>query len=371
MQSSLGSSGQNVFVTKLDLSLTTEVYSTYLGQSSKAMVGVGSNSSGLGTTLAAGNSAIAVDASKNVYIAGQASSGFPTTAGAVQGTCPVNCAFVAKLDAAGSSLLYATYLGPTSGGSLAYAAAVAVDGFQNIYVGGTTSAGYPEVNSLQSCNASPNYLQGYVSEIDASGALTFSTCLGNNGSIVDLVLDSAQNVDLVGYSDATLMLKNPIQSNLSGFGGAFIAAINPNSHSPSLLFSSFMGSGKEGESFGGVGVDSSGKIYAAGTVFDYSVPPSFPVFNALQPTVPLNPGYTAAGFVMKISPTDAAAAALAPGAVIFDPQQVGTPSNSQTVTVFDMGSAALMVSNVTVTGDFSVQNNCGTVSPAGGTCTIK
>jgi Abnormal spindle-like microcephaly-assoc'd, ASPM-SPD-2-Hydin len=238
-------------------------------------------------------------------------------------------------------------------------------------LGGTTSAGYPEVNSLQSCNASPNYLQGYVSEIDASGALTFSTCLGNNGSIVDLVLDSAQNVDLVGYSDATLMLKNPIQSNLSGFGGAFIAAINPNSHSPSLLFSSFMGSGKEGESFGGVGVDSGGKIYAAGTVFDYSVPPSFPVFNALQPTVPLNPGYTAAGFVMKISPTDAAAAALAPGAVIFDPQQVGTPSNSQTVTVFDMGSAALMVSNVTVTGDFSVQNNCGTVSPAGGTCTIQ
>jgi hypothetical protein len=105
LQSSLGSSGQNVFVTKLDLSLTTEVYSTYLGQSSKTMVGVGSNSSGLGTTLAAGSSAIAVDASKNVYIAGQASPGFPTTAGAVQGTCPVNCAFVAKLDAAGSSLL--------------------------------------------------------------------------------------------------------------------------------------------------------------------------------------------------------------------------------------------------------------------------
>ena len=369
LQSSLGSSGQNIFVTKLDASLSAEFYSTYLGQNSTAVAGVGGFVYQSVTSLAEGNASVAVDASKTVYIVGRTNSGFPTTTGAVQGTCPATCAFLAKLDATGSSLLYATYLAGPSGGSQAYA--VAVDGFQNTYVGGTTGSGYPEVNSLQPC---PNDLQGFVSEIDASGALTFSTCLGNNGNILDLVLDVSQNVELAGYSDASLLLKNPIQSNpaQSTQGGAFIASINPNSNPPSLLFSSFIGSGREGESFGGVGVDSGGNIYAAGSVLGDSIPSSFPVFNALQPTVPLIPGYGYAGaaFVMKVSPTDAAAAALSPGALVFAAQHVGMPSSPQTITVYDMGSAALTVSNATTTGDFSAQNNCGAVSPAGGTCTI-
>jgi hypothetical protein len=42
------------------------------------------------------------------------------------------------------------------------------------------------------------------------------------------------------------------------------------------------------------------------------------------------------------------------------------------VTIFDMGSTPLTVSNATVTGDFSIfSNHCGSVAAAGGTCTIQ
>src|SRR5206468_4027453 len=76
------------------------VYSTYLGGSG--------NDSGLG---------IAVDSAGSAYVTGETTSTtFPTTVGAFQtasgGGSPVpQDAFVTKLNAAGSALVYSTYLG--------------------------------------------------------------------------------------------------------------------------------------------------------------------------------------------------------------------------------------------------------------------
>src|SRR5262249_7782756 len=90
----------DAFVTKLgaDGSL---LYSTYLG----------------GTSADLGQ-AIAVDGAGNACLTGQTySADFPTTPGAFQRTMPVNgagvVAFVTKLDATGSALLFSTYLGGT------------------------------------------------------------------------------------------------------------------------------------------------------------------------------------------------------------------------------------------------------------------
>src|SRR5450755_3138031 len=69
LQSSLGSSGRNIFVTTLDASLSTVAYSTYLGQNSTASVGNPPNEVGT-VDLPEGHAALAVDASNNVYIAG-------------------------------------------------------------------------------------------------------------------------------------------------------------------------------------------------------------------------------------------------------------------------------------------------------------
>src|SRR4029077_20429874 len=106
----------NSFVTKLNPSGNGLVYSTFLG--------------GFGDTQAHG---VAVDSAANAYIAGIAGNGFPTTVGAFQpgfkGACcydrgPYN-AFVAKLNASGSVLVYATYVGGSgSSGDNAYGIAL-------------------------------------------------------------------------------------------------------------------------------------------------------------------------------------------------------------------------------------------------------
>ena len=277
LQTTLGSSGQNGFVTKLNPSLSAVVYSTYFEQTSLTEVGVGPHS-------------LAVDSLGNAYVVGTASSGFPTTSGAVQSNCSTvtnpSCAFLARLNAAGSALLYSTYLGPPGGGSQGFA--VAVDSAKNAYLGGSTPSGFPEVNSVQSCASSSSFAGGgFLSEIDASGALKFSTCLGAAGwlGIVDVAVDGSGNLYAVGNSDMTLPLKNPIQTNPAvsigpGQGPAFVAAVSANANSPALLFSSFIGGAQpdEVDLVSSVGVDSGGNIYAAGTAeperkhFDASLP---------------------------------------------------------------------------------------------------
>jgi hypothetical protein len=123
LQTTLGSSAQNGFLTKLNPSLSALVYSTYLGQNSSANVGIGPHS-------------VTVDSSGNAYVTGSANSGFPTSSGAIQPSCATSsfCAFLAELNPAGSALTYSTYLAPPGGGSQGFA--VVVDGSQNAYVAG-------------------------------------------------------------------------------------------------------------------------------------------------------------------------------------------------------------------------------------------
>jgi len=89
------------FVSEINGTGTTTTYSTYLG----------------GSTTDAGN-AIAVDVQGDAYITGLTqSSNFPTTAGAYQtalGTSSTQNAFVTKLNPAGTTVVYSTYLGGTS-----------------------------------------------------------------------------------------------------------------------------------------------------------------------------------------------------------------------------------------------------------------
>ena len=362
LQGSLSATGNNNFVTKMDSSLSTLEYSTYLGQDSNS-----------GSNTGFGFRTIAVDSSKNAYVIGSAGPGFPVTSGAFQTTCSSGCGFLTKLNPSGSSLLYSTYLGEQS-----IASSIAVDSSQNSYVGGQAVSGFS--STLSSCG-----YNGFVAEINAAGSLVFSTCLGGLAGnqfevgITDLVLDASGNIYVVGSGAAGLTLKNPIQANFPAVetDTSFVAAINPNTNS--LLFSSLIGGAQtsELESATGVGGDGNGNIYVAGVAWSgtgSTFPPPFPIFNALQAVpgagAPCINCVSSAAFILKISPTDAPAAALNPALVSFPAQAVGTSSTAQSVTIFDMGSAPLTVSNATITGDFSVQNNCTTVSPAGGTCTI-
>ena len=358
LQSSLGSSN-NVFVTALNPTLSAAVYSTYLGKSSIATSGTGPH-------------AIAVDTAGDAYVVGTANSGFPTTAGAIQTACPDGCSFVSKLNPAGSTLLYSTYFGT----GFARANAVAVDSSKNVYLEGSAalSSGITAVNPVPGffpCTT-PNVGSGFVSEITASGSLAFSTCVV--GSTSTIALDGSGNISITGTAGTGFPLHNPVQSNAPDTGAPFIATINPNTSS--LLFSSFLGDGQGGNpAINDIAVDSAGDVYAAG----YGN--TFPVFNALQsvpaggdpPCPVMNPCVNGSNVdILKIAPTNAAAAALSTASLTFPAQSVGTPSASQAVTIVDLGSASLTVSNATATGDFSVQDGCTSpVAPAGGTCALQ
>lgn len=116
------SGGRDVFVTKINAAGSTLSYSTYLGGSL--------DDEGYG---------IAVDTAGNAYVAGTtASPNFPTTTGALQTTNNgATDAFVTKLNATGSALVYSTYLG---GSGYEEGFGIAVNPAGNAYVTGLTTS---------------------------------------------------------------------------------------------------------------------------------------------------------------------------------------------------------------------------------------
>lgn len=126
------STSMDAFISKLHASGNTLVYSTYLGGNG--------NDSGRG---------IAVDSSGAVSITGYTNStDFPLEF-PIQDTYGGGSynAIIAKLDAAGTALVYSTYLG---GGVMDTGIAVAVDSTGDVYVtGGTLSTAFPTLNPLQ------------------------------------------------------------------------------------------------------------------------------------------------------------------------------------------------------------------------------
>jgi hypothetical protein len=63
--------------------------------------------------------------------------------------------------------------------------------------------------------------------------------------------------------------------------------------------------------------------------------------------------------------------ALTPANLTFPSTQVGVPSAAQTVTLANLGNAALTIASIQVTGDFAQTNNCGTSLAAGSSCVLN
>ena len=138
----------NIFVAKFNSTGSTELFATYLG------------GSGVDTTAG-----VAVDTAFNVVVTGNTSSTNFPTANAFQSSpvSPANKhAFLSKLDPAGHTLLYSSYL---SGNGTDVATGVALDPGGNAYVTGTTTStevttGFPStVGAFQTAPASGSTIQ--------------------------------------------------------------------------------------------------------------------------------------------------------------------------------------------------------------------
>jgi Beta-propeller repeat len=212
--------GTDAFISKLNPTGSALVYSTYFG--------------GSGSDDAMG---IAVDLAGNAYVTGTTSSTDFPTVNAFQtvfgGTLD---AFVAKLNATGSALVYSTYLGGGSGGGSSggsdVALGVAVDLIGNAYVTGYTgSTDFPTVNPLQPIFGGSG--DAFVAKINAAGtALIYSTYLG--GTSVDpeigsgIAVDSVGNAYITGTTGSTdFPTVNAFQAGFGGNLDAFVAKLIP------------------------------------------------------------------------------------------------------------------------------------------------
>ncbi|MBC8254544.1 MAG: SBBP repeat-containing protein [Ardenticatenia bacterium] len=122
---------------------------------------------------------IAVGADGSVYVSGETSSdNFPTEGPIQAARDNLTDAFVTKLSADGSSLIYSTYLGGSSG-DVAYA--IAVDAEGNAYVTGPASSDFPTTPGAFQTEPGGN-LDAFVARLNPAGdALVYSTFLGGSG----------------------------------------------------------------------------------------------------------------------------------------------------------------------------------------------
>ena len=206
---------QDAFITKLGPSGNALIYSTYLGGSGGA---AGSFEGGTG---------IAVDATGAAYVTGGTNStNFPVTAGALQTTnLGEGDAFVAKLNPAGSALVYSTYLG---GSSVDSAGGIAVDFIGNAYVAGhTASPDFLNLRGFQAGNAGS--YDAFVTKLTPAGGLVWSTYLGGSGSdaAYAIAADALGNAYVAGLTQSNdLPLLNPVQNFNGGAYGGFVSKVS-------------------------------------------------------------------------------------------------------------------------------------------------
>src|SRR6185436_14284487 len=108
--------------------------------------------------------AIAVDSFGNAYVTGQtAAIDFPTTPGAFQTNYGGGDAFVSKLNAAGTALVYSTYINGASGNG------IAVDSAGNAYVTGEASTpNFPTTPGA--FQTAPFGFDTFVTKLNATGS---------------------------------------------------------------------------------------------------------------------------------------------------------------------------------------------------------
>jgi Beta-propeller repeat/HYDIN/CFA65/VesB-like, Ig-like domain len=255
-------------------------YATYLG--------------GTGGDVANG---IAVDASGNAYITGTTnSSTFPTLVGEQTGIAGSSDAFVTKLNATGSALVYSTFLGG-AGSDMATGIAVSSSGDAYV-VGTTTSSNFPTTTGAFQTIYGGNG-DAFVTQLNSSGnAIVYSSYLGGHGADFGqaIAVDTSGNAYVTGSTQSNdFPAVNALQATPAGGSDAFVAKVNFDGSA--LLYSTYLG-GFDADFGQGIKVDSSGNAYVTG----YTFSPNFPTSSPFQGA---NAGAPDA-FVSKIDSTGSA-----------------------------------------------------------------
>jgi hypothetical protein len=281
-------------------------YSTYLG------------GAGVDQALAG----VVVDWQGNAFVAGRTTSpDFPVTAGAFR---PVRAggedAFVTKLSADGSTVLYSTYLG---GGSADGAWDIAMDkGY--VYVSGVTgSSDFPTTRGVfQQADPDPAGLDGFVAKLSKDGSeLVYSTYLGGSGNddeAVSLAVSDG-SAYLSGETNSPDFPTTPgaYDRTFNGFFDTFVTRLDK--RAARLVFSTYLGGSDSDVTQHGLKMGPGGDVYVAGGTKSTDYPTTPGAFQASDPD-PLGDD----GFVTRL---DASGSALVYSTYLGGPSASAPPAN--------------------------------------------
>ncbi|MCH7878934.1 MAG: SBBP repeat-containing protein, partial [candidate division Zixibacteria bacterium] len=271
VQSNYGGGPRDVFVTKLNAAGSDLVYSTYLG--------------GTGQDQGYG---IAVSSNGEAFVTGYAAPGFPIEGAAADSTIGGGYdVFVTKFNAAGSELLYSTYVGGT-GFDFGYAIAVDalgqayVTGFEHHFQGGV----FPVVDGFQdSTNGGIEGIMFKLSDDGDGNNLMYSTYFGGSGRDVPwrIVLDNSDISYITGLTESSdLNIRLGGDSLLGGLRDAFLFKINAAATGDlSLLYSTYIGGDALEEGYGVAAMDD-GTIFVTGWTKSTNFPTKDPITSTNQ-----------------------------------------------------------------------------------------
>jgi uncharacterized protein (TIGR03437 family) len=261
------------FVVKLNPAGSQMIYGTYLP-------GIAFN----------GTVSMALDTNGNTYMTGGAQPAqfnFPATPGAYQtSSSELYTGVVVKLNAAGSGLVYATYLGGNTSGDRTTIAGIAVDGAGNAYVTGQAPPDLPTTSGALEQQSETAGVSPFVTKLNSQGnGLVYSTFLGGGkaGDALGLAikLDSQGRAYIIG-SGSVQTTPGAFESTGTQTGGAqppwvvpylasnFLASLSADGSA--LVYATYMSGATA------LDVDPEGDVYLAGVAHN-----GFPVSaGALQ-----------------------------------------------------------------------------------------
>jgi hypothetical protein len=283
-EQSVFAGGADAFISKLDPTGHTLLYSTYLG---------GSNTDN--------GQSIAVDANGNVAVSGiSLSDNFPT-AGKLSGTVSTATTtynFISSLNASGSALRYSGYIGETAGTYDDYNPhlnRVAFDDQGNVYVSGKTDdPNYPYTKGAYGGLPAPYPADEtlFVAKIGSDGTVLYGATIPEtppqsigssvfNIDVGGLAVDGTGAVVVAGTAGDDLpvttgVLSSTFPNNPASGTAGYVLKLNP--AGSALVFSTYI---PGTDAIEGTALDSSNNVYVSGLTQETNLPTSS---NAFQPT---------------------------------------------------------------------------------------
>jgi len=353
--------GTNAFVAKFKSTGAALIFSTYLG-------GAGSSFSSEGDEA---NCVKLDNLDQPVVVGYTASANFPTTTGAFQTTLKTTVAgpnaFVSKLNATGSALVFSTLLGGSGGYDFRTntwlgdnANAVALDANEDpIVVGQTASPDFPiSATAFQKVNLEyPNARAAFVTKLNPTGtALVYSTLLCGTGASdhggradaaywagdapSDVVISSSQNAIVVGGTQSanfpvTAGAYQTVNRAAADAGpNGFITELN--STGSGLVFSTYFG-GSFGDGISSIKFDASKNLTVAGATASPDFPVTAGAFQVKLKSLAEN------AFVAKFNPTASS--------LLYSSFLGGNYDDVATDLAFDSSGYAILV-GITTSSDF-------------------